>query len=183
MKATDSLKAEHEGIKLMLSVMEKIAVDIKSGKSPDVGHLEKIIDFIKVFADKCHHGKEEDILFPELQKAGMSKEHGPIGVMLHEHELGRNFIRGLISATEKFKKGDSSAKTHITENLIGYTTLLRNHIEKENNILFAMADQMLNAATQDILYESFEKIEVERIGLGKHEEYHGLLKELKKIYL
>jgi hemerythrin-like domain-containing protein len=179
MKATEDLKQEHEGILLMLNIMEQIS----AMNEPNIVHLAQIIDFIKTFADKCHHGKEEDLLFPKLIEKGIRKENGPIGVMLYEHEQGRKHIKDLSVSFENYKNGDKSAISGIKENLNKYIDLLRNHISKENNVLFKMADEVLSEKEQDSLFEEFEKIEIERIGIGKHEEYHQLLKLLKKEYL
>lgn len=183
MKATQQLKDEHEGIKLMLRIMEKISKAIEQGEEPNVAHYERIIDFLKGFADKCHHGKEEDVLFPELVKHGISNEGGPVGVMLNEHQKGREYIKALADALEEFKAGNKSAAKGIAEASTGYVQLLRNHIEKENNVLFMMADKVLNEKEQSEIFDAFEKLEVEKIGMGKHEEYHKLLKELKGVYL
>ncbi|MPM31183.1 hypothetical protein SDC9_77737 [bioreactor metagenome] len=183
MKATQQLRDEHEGIKIMLSVMDRIAEKITNGESPDSDHLDRIIEFIRVFADKCHHSKEEDVLFPALQAHGMPKEGGPIGVMLSEHQQGRLFVKALGVAINDFRNGNKEAASAIALNALSYTFLLRNHIEKENNVLFKMADEILNENEQELIAEEFEKIEVERIGLGKHEEFHALLKSLKSIYL
>lgn len=183
MKATQQLRDEHEGIKVMLDVLDRIAEKINNGESPNNGHLDMIIEFIRVFADKCHHGKEEDVLFPALQAHGMPKEGGPIGVMLSEHQQGRLFVQALGDAIDDFRNGNKGATSAIAVNALSYTFLLRNHIEKENNVLFRMADEILNENEQELIAEEFEKIEVERIGLGKHEEFHALLKSLKSIYL
>jgi len=183
MKATIQLKDEHEGIKIMLDILEKISSDLGKGKELNIDHFAKIIGFIKGFADKCHHGKEEDILFPALVKKGMSKESGPIAVMLHEHQLGRDYIKSLNTAFEEFKAGNKSLINDIISNSMGYVMLLRSHIEKENNMLFMMADKALNESEQSKIFDDFEILEVEKIGIGKHEEYHHLLKELKSIYL
>lgn len=183
MKATQQLKDEHEGIKLMLKIMEKISDDLENGKKLNIEHYGKIIDFIKGFADKCHHGKEEDILFPAMVNHGIPNEGGPIAVMLNEHQLGRDHIKSLSSSFEDFKIGNKSASIGIISSSIGYVQLLRNHIEKENNILFPMADRVLNEEEQKKIFDAFEKLEVEKIGIGKHDEYHKLLKELKNIYL
>jgi hemerythrin-like domain-containing protein len=183
MKATQQLKDEHEGIKLMLNIMETISNDLEKGKELNINHYEKIVEFIKGFADKCHHGKEEDILFPVLIDHGMSKEGGPIAVMLHEHQLGRDHIGSLSIAFDEYKKGNNHAVKNIISSSMSYVDLLRNHIEKENNILFMMADKVLNETEQLKIFDAFEKLEIEKIGIGKHEEYHHLLKELKSIYL
>lgn len=183
MKATQQLKDEHEGIKLMLRIMEKIAMGVEQGKELNTAHYERIIDFLKGFADKCHHGKEEDILFPELERHGIPNEGGPVGVMLNEHVKGREYIKALADALEEYKAGNKSAAKGIVEASTGYVLLLRNHIEKENNVLFTMADKVLDEKEQSEIYEAFERLEVEKIGAGKHEEYHKLLKELKDVYL
>ncbi len=183
MKATQQLKDEHEGIKLMLNIMEKISNDLKNGKELNSDHYGKIIDFLKGFADKCHHGKEEDILFPAMVNHGISNEGGPIAVMLNEHQIGREHIKKLSNALEEFKNGNIQSVNVIISSSLDYVQLLRNHIEKENNILFMMADKVLNEAEQSKIFDAFEKLEVEKIGIGKHEEYHHLLKELKSIYI
>jgi hemerythrin-like domain-containing protein len=183
MKATQQLKDEHEGIKQMLDIMETISNDLENGKKLNIDHYEKILEFIKGFADKCHHGKEEDILFPAMADHGIPKEGGPIAVMLYEHQLGRGHIKSLSSSFEEFKVGNKRAIDSIISNSLSYVHLLRNHIEKENNILFKMADKVLDEAEQSRIFDAFEKLEVEKIGDGKHEEYHHLLEELKSIYL
>lgn len=180
MKPTEQLKAEHEGVKLMLRILGKVCA-----KPDEINqeHFAKMLEFLKVFVDKCHHGKEEDLLFPAMEKAGVPKEGGPIGVMLIEHQQGRGYIKGMSEAFDKLKEGERKASVKIAENGASYSALLTQHIDKENNILFPMADKVLSKATQDKLNEEFEKLEVERIGLGKHEEFHKLLHQLKEIYL
>ncbi len=183
MKATEQLIEEHEGIRLMLSILESFIKKAEAGEEIDINHLESMIDFIKTFADKCHHGKEEEILFPAMVEAGMNKEAGPIAVMLTEHDQGRAFVKGLTEAYNSYKSGNIKALTEIIENSKGYIFLLRNHIDKENNILFRMADQIIDPILHEGIYDAFERIEIEKIGKGKHEEYHKLLQKLKYIYL
>jgi len=103
--------------------------------------------------------------------------------MLNEHQLGRGHIKSLSNAFEEFKGGNKLSINKIISSSMSYVELLRNHIEKENNILFMMADKVLNETEQLKIFDAFEKLEVEKIGIGKHEEYHYLLKELKSIYL
>ncbi len=183
MKATEQLMEEHEGIKLMLSIFESFNKKALNGEEINLEHLESMIDFIKTFADKCHHGKEEEILFPAMIDAGMSKEAGPVAVMLMEHDQGRAFVKGLSESFNIYKGGDKTALKGIVDNSTGYIHLLRNHIDKENNILFRMADQIIDPSLHDSIFEAFERIEIEKIGAGKHDEYHKLLHELKSIYL
>jgi len=182
MKATQQLKDEHEGIKIMLSIIEQVCRQLEAVGSLNEGHFEGILEFLKVFVDKCHHGKEEDLLFPALIAVGVPKE-GPIAVMLHEHEIGRNYVKAISEAYAIYMAGDKFSYKDIMQNAYGYISLLKDHIEKENNVLFVMADSHLSDKMQDGLFEGFEKIEEERIGVGKHDEFHRLLEKLSGIYL
>lgn len=183
MTPTEQLKEEHQGIQLMLKVLEKICQKLESGERVDAGHLEKILDFIRVFADRCHHGKEEDLLFPEMEKSGVPKERGPIGVMLLEHGKGRNYVKGMTEALAGYEGNEAGAAPRFAENARSYIDLLNQHIEKENNILFPWGERVLSEEQKKGLLEDFEKLERERIGAGKHEEFHQLLHHLKDIYL
>ncbi len=182
MKATQQLKDEHEGVKIMLSIIEQVCRQLEAVGSLNEGHFEGILEFLKVFVDKCHHGKEEDLLFPALIAVGVPKE-GPIAVMLHEHEIGRNYVKAISEAYAIYMAGDKFSSKDIMQNAYGYISLLKDHIEKENNVLFVMADSHLSDKIQDELFEGFEKIEEERIGVGKHDEFHRLLEKLSGIYL
>ena len=182
MKATQQLRDEHEGVRTMLDVLEKVCEKLGTTGSIDKGHFDGILEFLQVFVDKCHHGKEEELLFPALVAAGVPEE-GPIAVMLREHEMGRGHVRALDRAYGTYMTGNEPSSKDIMQEARDYISLLRNHIEKENNVLFAMADERLSEKKQDELFEGFEKIEVERIGPGKHEEFHGLIKRLSSVYL
>jgi len=177
------LKDEHEGILLMLKILDKVSGKMKKQGKVEFMHLEQIVDFFKIFADKCHHGKEEDLLFPEMEKAGIPRDRGPIGVMLAEHVQGRAYVRAMGEAVEALKKADPKAQGKFIENASNYITLLTQHIDKENNILFPMGDRVLNRDLQKQLVEKFEIVEREKIGVGTHEKFHKLLHQLKEIYL
>ena len=181
MKATQQLKDEHEGVKIMLNILGKVSSRLETTGILDKGHFEGILEFLKVFVDRCHHGKEEDLLFPALEAAGVPKD-GPIAVMLQEHELGRKYVRAMGEAFSAYTQGSKPSSQNIIQFGRDYIALLNAHIEKENNVLFAMADELLSEAKQDQLFEGFEKIEEERIGAGKHEEFHHLLEKLSGMY-
>jgi len=170
---TEILKEEHEIIKRNLNVLEIACQKIERNEKVSLDLFKKSVDFIKNFADKCHHAKEEKCLFPVLEKFGISKEGGPIGVMLAEHDMGRNFVKGIVDGINKNNK-----KT-IVENSLGYVQLLRDHIEKENNILFTMADNILTKNDSKGILEKFEEVE-KKMGKGVHEKYKKLIDELEK---
>lgn len=183
MLATEQLKKEHQAIKVMLEILEAICTRLEANQRVDPQHLEQILDFIRTFCDSCHHYKEENLLFPVLEAAGIPREDGPIGMMLMEHDQGREYVSNLNRAIADYKAGDPQAAEEIGENARGYVNLLNEHIDKEDNILYMMADMHLTEEQQRDLLGGFEKIEAEKIGPGKHEEFHQLLDTLKKIYL
>ncbi len=183
MKPTGQLKEEHRGVETMLKILEEVSARMDRGTAVDPSHLDRILEFLKVFVDRCHHAKEEDCLFPAMERAGIPREGGPIGVMLSEHEAGRERIRGMSEAAEGLRKGDPAAAARFTREARAYIGLLRDHIDKEDNVLYPIADVRLSPKIQEELAERFEKVEEERIGHGRHEEFHRMMEELKEIYL
>ena len=183
MKATEQLMQEHEDVMLMIKILGSATRKLENGEQVNPLHLEAMIDFLITFVDKCHHGKEEKILFPALIRKGIPKEGGPVGVMLAEHVSGRNFIKGMSDAITAYRNGNYSITHEIVKNAKGYGELLNQHIFKENNILFKMADNKLSDAEQNQLFNEFTELETNEISTDKHNRYHQMLSELKEIYL
>lgn len=183
MYATDDLRNEHEGIKVALGVLGRLADDAEAGQSLDIDDVDQIVDFLRTFADKCHHGKEEDLLFPALERAGIPREGGPIGVMLEEHVQGRKYIAAMADALPGLRSDSPAARAAFADGARGYAELLTAHIFKENNVLFPMAEQYLTPNQHEELAEGFEEIEEQRIGPGVHEAYHALLDRVEEKYL
>jgi hemerythrin-like domain-containing protein len=180
MTATAVLKEEHRVIERMLVVLESVAQRLEAGERVRAELLREAVDFVRNFADKNHHGKEEANLFPRLEERGVPKEGGPLGVMLHEHDLGRGFIQAIEGAIEGYEGGDEAAALVIAENIRGYIQLLAEHIWKEENVLFQMADQVLSEADQQDLVERFERVEAEVIGPDAVERYTDLLERAER---
>lgn len=183
MTPIEQLRHEHDAIKLMLAIVAQLCARLQAGHELNTAHFDQALEFIRVFADKCHHAKEEEFLFPALEEAGVPRHGGPIGVMLSEHDQGRALIARLVASWEGHKAGDPAARAEVVASAREYSALLTQHIEKENNILFPIAAARLSAETSQALLESFERLEVERIGEGRHEEFHKLLTSLKAAYL
>ncbi len=177
---TQDLKNEHAGISIMLRVMEKISSKLNNGEKIPHDHLYRIHEFLRTFADKCHHGKEEGILFPELNKNPQNMSL--INQLLGEHKTGRDFIRGIGDSIDSYTPGSADA-IHIAVNMEGYIALLKRHIHTENIQLFPIADQQISAKLKNDIVERFEKLEKDVIGIGKHEEFHRWLEEFSEIYL
>jgi len=178
MSATAVLRKEHEAILKMLDATEEAAKQIEMGVAAEPEVLSGLLEFLRLFADRCHHGKEEDLLFPMLEKKGLPRNAGPVGVMLMEHDQGRALIRRMVEASEGFASGNRAAAEDWARAARGYALLLRSHIGKENNILFMMADQLLSEEEQEELSAGFERIEQEKMGEGTHERLHALMDRL-----
>ncbi len=168
---------EHDVILLVVAAARREAERLRSGGGVDKEKVEKIVDFVRTFADACHHGKEEDLLFTRLEERGFSREMGPVAVMLLEHEQGRNAIRQVVANLEQAAQGDRDAVSQVAAGLASWAELLEQHIYKENNILFPMAQQVLSARDIQELEEGFAKVERERFA-GAHERYHAVACEL-----
>ena len=184
MKPINDLKMEHEAVKVTMRILDSICNDAeKSGQIANPDHLEQLLEFFKVFVDTCHHTKEEELLFPALEDVGVSRESGPIGVMLKEHQQGREYVVKMKAALARYLDDDRAAVRDLIKTARAYITLLNQHIDKENNVLFPIAEKNLFDEKQAALWEGFETIETQKIGAGKHEAFHKMIGSLEKIYL
>jgi hemerythrin-like domain-containing protein len=157
--ATENLENDHVNILRLIDVMEKMML----ASSRNTDHFVKTVSLIREYADGLHHAKEENLLFPAMVKKGFSSDQGPIAVMLHDHNEGRDYVKGMISGISDYRDGDEAALDRIYENMQGYIVLLRNHISKENNILFRMADNAFSENDQQFLLEEFAKVDGEGV--------------------
>lgn len=180
MEATKILADEHRIIERVLTALQVAAERVSRGEEMRPAFFVNAALFIKNFADGCHHNKEEGVLFIAMNEAGMPTEGGPIGVMLAEHEQGRLFTREMKDAAQKWEAGDLSARAAVVQNALGYVALLRQHINKENNILFPMADCVIPSERQEKVTKDFERIELEETGAGVHDKYLALADVLEK---
>ena len=175
-KATALLSDEHRVIERVLAALERLT---EKPAAEFVAPWNKALDFIRHFADQCHHIKEEKVLFPAMEAHGIPNEGGPIGMMLMEHEEGRSYVRAMFDAVNKIEAGDASAQAALFENAKRDLRLLREHIQKEDDILFRMADEVIPADEQRQLLKTFEAHEAEEMGAGVHEKYLTIARELE----
>lgn len=179
MKATQILMEEHRVIERVISALELATERLAQGEQIDPSFFIDATDFIRGFADGCHHHKEEGVLFEAMKAAGMPTNQGPIAVMLSEHEQGRAYTRGLHEAAENLQAGDKGAVPIVIRNARGYAALLRQHIMKEDNVLFPMADSVIPASQHTKLVEDFARVEKEESGEGVHEKFLALADKLE----
>jgi hemerythrin-like domain-containing protein len=155
---TAILRDEHQ---LILRVANRLAGMLtaeKNGEPLDYDTVEKCITFFRLFADACHHGKEEDLLFPGLEAEGMPQDSGPIAVMLYEHEAGRIYVGSMAAALDEARRGDDRAGDQLRDAAQGFIALIVDHISKENNILFNMADGMITGSACETLCSRYEDV-------------------------
>jgi hemerythrin-like domain-containing protein len=180
MEATDILMNEHRVIERVIAALEIVTSQLGSGQANRTDFFIDASEFIKGFADGCHHKKEEGVLFPAMEAAGVPREGGPIGAMLADHEAGRVFNRNMRAAAERLVAGEKGAVADIERNALGYTSLLRQHIMKEDMVLFPMAEHVIPVEKQAELAVAFERIEHEETGEGVHEKYLALAEALER---
>jgi hemerythrin-like domain-containing protein len=176
-KATELLSDEHRVIERVLTVVEKLT---QTPVESAIENWKKALDFFRYFADQCHHFKEEQVLFPAMEEHGVPREGGPIGMMLTEHEEGRGYVKTMMAALTLAEARNEAAKDTLLENAGAYLRLLREHIQKEDEILFRIADDVIPADEQKALLQSFEEHEAKEMGTGVHEKYLKLVEELER---
>jgi hemerythrin-like domain-containing protein len=171
MDALGVMLEEHGIILMTINVLNDAAEKLQAGGKLPPEFFEKALYIIRNFADKCHHGKEETVLFPLFNKPGKPASRIIVS-FLEDHEKGRAFVRALSEAVARKDNGG------IIKNAKGYAGLLPKHIKRENEI-FPKWIGSLSEQTKEEVFEEFEKIEEEVIGLGKHHEYIRNIEGLK----
>lgn len=173
-KAMDNFRHDHDEILMALDILDKM---IAAGDRATREDLFNFVVFLKEFADAYHHTKEEAILFPALIEAGMQQPGGPVGVMLHEHEEGRQYIHEMeraLADPPNYGKFALAARK--------FTDLQRQHLQKENSVLFMVAERMLSPSQLNTIRDAAERHGEKIIGRGRCEELFYMLDGLKEKY-
>ena len=155
MTATTALRSEHEIILAVIACLRAACDAARGGEDIDAESFRKGVDFIRAYADGWHHAKEEVHLFPALEAAGVPRDGGPVGVMLQEHVIGRSHVGVMAEHLEAAAEGDRPARATVVEHALAYADLLEAHIQKEDGILFNMADRMLPPEEHERLEEAY----------------------------
>ena len=172
---TDSLRKDHDLIEKVLKSMQVTIHLLNTGKQIPEPILMPVIDFSKNFTNVCHHGKEENSLFPALEKAGMPREGGPIAMMLMEHEITQKLANKMEESAKKYI--DSGDQKQLVSDMIEYVEHVSQHLWKENHRLFMMADMHLMGHS-DKIEEELNKVEDEKLQeIGKNREFYEKIVE------
>ncbi|MBK9115143.1 MAG: hemerythrin domain-containing protein [Betaproteobacteria bacterium] len=178
MQATDILSSEHRVIERAIAALDAAADRLEAGESVRAGFFLDAARFIANFADGWHHGKEEGALFEAMARGGMPMDDGPVGMMMEEHDRARELTAGLRRATERWAAGETDMADKVIDYARGYAELLTQHIYKEDNILFPMAEQVILPETQDALLDDYRRIERAQEERGSKESYEELARAL-----
>lgn len=181
MNAIELMVYEHKNIKRMLKVIRKYCLRILKDEKVDYSDFYRIIDFVRNYADKHHHGKEEKLLFNKMvDEIGSTAEKLVKHGMLVEHDLGRLYIMNLEEAVKKVQEGNEESKLDIIANAIGYVDLLNRHIKKEDDVVYKFAERSLNKETLVKLQEECAAFEKEADENKISEKYIALIYELER---
>jgi hemerythrin-like domain-containing protein len=178
--STDSLRRDHLLIEKMINALKIVSSMLREGRSIPSPILRQAIEFSINFTNVCHHGKEEDSLFPALEKKGMPKQGGPIARMLYEHEVTNNLANAIVASAESYLQG--SEANRLFEDIDKYVEHVQMHLTKENQRLFVMADMILSDQSQEMDQE-LDVVEKTKLGdLNQSRQYYErIVDDLTKI--
>jgi hemerythrin-like domain-containing protein len=176
--AAEDLREEHVIIERALSVLEAFALGVEASKAVPKERVASLLDLLKTFADKCHHGKEEQILFPALLATKAADARATVDDLLKEHEVGRAAVSRMSDGVAGWEKPEArrlfAAAAH------DYVDLLRRHIAKETEGLLPLSERLLSQPEQLALAGKFEEMETQVIGHGVHERLLKTLEALER---
>jgi hemerythrin-like domain-containing protein len=155
---TQRLREEHQTILQVTGVLEAIVSAAEGSAGADLASLDRCISFFRLYVDAFHHGKEEDVLFPEMGNQGVPYDGGPIAVMLYEHGQGRALIGQMAESLPEARRGDAGAMSALLGAGRAYINLIRSHIGKEDMIVFEMADQVIPGAERPRLCGAYDDV-------------------------
>lgn len=178
MDAIETLMGEHRIIERGVDALAAFADEARRRTTDDREELGRFVTFIREFADACHHGKEEDILFKAMVEAGFPSQGGPIAVMLAEHDEGRGLVKQLAELAAAPAPWSPEDRQRLADAARGYADLMRQHIYKEDTVLYPMAEAHLPPQVVEQVDEACRRHEEETMGAGEHERLHRLAEEL-----
>ena len=182
MRALEQLRDEHKAVRTLLTLWKKIVIRMENGQEVNAEDLESLIAFMKGFVDRCHHQKEESYLFPALMELNVPEINKMVKELTKEHARLHTLVQEIDNSVEGFKKKDPRVKEKLVGYLKEYIGILSHHESEETDDLFIKADGDLTEETWGKLEKAFNKVEMERVGMGRHEEFHKLLDTIQQHY-
>lgn len=176
MQARGPLMIEHRLIERMLSLIKDAVAQIESTQKVDPLLVDTAVDFVRMYADRTHHGKEEDILFRDLSKRSLSAEDQRVmDELIQEHVFGRQTTKALVEANTRYRNGDASALADIADNLRTLVEFYPKHIEKEDKVFFPASRAYFTDEEDQVMLAEFWEFDQKMI----HEKYNSVVEELE----
>jgi len=176
---TQALVDEHRLILRMIALLERNAALTAAGVYANWQFYLDGVDFIRNYADRFHHAKEEDVLFDALVRNGMPRENSPIAAMLMEHDQGRACVRAMEVAVREVMEGRQGRECAIAENALAYAALLKDHISKEDTILYPLAERVIPDAMREEIVRGYQQA-VTQADAAFSERYRKLVEAYEK---
>lgn len=183
MKPAEDLRAEHALTMKMLAVLQVICGKVEKEAAALEEDIREILEFLRVFVDKCHHGKEEEILFPVLEELGIFNASGLIEKLRDEHRTGRALVAQMEGITTKVEEGAGVAPSQFADLAERYAKLMRKHIRTENGVLLPGVRANISEEKQLEISQEFESFEREKIGEGKHKSFAERVQRLTQAHM
>lgn len=183
MDAINLMMEEHKLILRGLKLFRKLSLVLINKNEIDVEDYEKIIDFVRSFADKHHHNKEEAVLFQKMKdELGDETVKGPLSGMYIEHDFGRLYMKTLSEALQRYISGDADSRVDIIANSICYADLLTRHIDKEDRLIYTFARRALSKEGLNSVDENCQEIEKAAEAMKLQNRYYSIIEELERKY-
>ncbi|HKX27158.1 MAG TPA: hemerythrin domain-containing protein [Blastocatellia bacterium] len=176
-----TLKHEHRVIELGLRALNGICLRLGSNQAVPPAALIQVHDFIRAFTDRYHHWKEELYFFPALERKGIRRQGGPLGALVHQHEVERELVAELYRAISGYTAGDAESVRRFVNAARRYIELLTCHMEREDQILFRLAEELFDEADKVELDRAFKRAEA-IVGQCVLETFEQVARELEKTW-
>jgi len=176
MQARGPLMIEHRLIEQMLNIIQSVLERVEQARSIDPYFVDTAVDFIRVYADRTHHGKEEDILFRDLRKKHLSNEDQQVmDELIEDHIFGRNITKALIEANMRYRRGNEAALAEVTAHLKTLVDFYPKHIKKEDAVFFPASRTYFSDEEDQAMLAEFWEFDRKMI----HQKYKAVIKEFE----
>ena len=182
MTPTENLINEHKKINELLDIMSKIALKIKSKDVFYPNDVEEVVKYLINIIENSHHGKEDDVFYPELISSGIPKETAPLSIINYEHLISVNYLKDISSCVENCKIGNDFSGELLADSLTNYVIAIKNHIQREEEIVFPIANEVFSIEKQNDILQRFEIIEQKYISNSFNDQFDKLLNKFKNKY-
>ena len=171
MKALDLLRDDHQLIERALAALAMATVQLERGEAVRPGLFLGVVEFLEGFVHRLHYRREEGVLFPAMERAGAARGAGPLGAAIREHEVSRITTRAMRAQADRWKGGDDAAREDVANEARRYVSLLKQHIAREDQLIFPMAEDMIPEEDHFQLLDDLVQLE----GDGRGKEFFGAL--------